>query len=119
MTISRLWQSGAELGVAEFHSYNTQLIQTAGGRTGTYCFRGPGPIPAWNGFVLVPATRQLRVGWAGYTNGTDYDDEIFSSTRGQLPQPVRYPLEPFARGKYAILRQRLVAIHCDRAVAKV
>jgi hypothetical protein len=76
MTITRLWQAGAESGsVNEFDAVygdgNFTISAPGQGKTGTYSFRTSKQYN--HGVVNVPTTQQVRVGWWFYGHPSYYD----------------------------------------------
>jgi hypothetical protein len=74
MTITRIWQGGADTGVSEFHSHQNPenfFPHTLAARTGTYGYYVAGytsvgtKLP--HGVVYNPATRQVRGGFYKYS----------------------------------------------------
>lgn len=64
MAISRIWQAGMETGsIKEFHGItNTPTASVAQKKTGSYGFAS-NSVTNKNGWVIVPATRQIRMGF--------------------------------------------------------
>lgn len=83
MTITRLWQAGAELdnGVLEFTSRDSGSLTTVSSvqaKTGTYAFRG---ALAYGWTKIIPSTSQLRISYHFLHNGTSGDTPNMISIR--------------------------------------